>query len=130
MRVAGELDLAAEEPLAELLRTLSEEEGTHRVVVDLRKVTFLDSVGLRFVLSAEMRSRRDGFDFAVIPPRGYARKTLEASGVDRLITLVDEHSAAGEAAERASGGIGIEDDDPADWLAPDLLHREQPGEIF
>jgi anti-anti-sigma factor len=130
MRIDGELDLAAEEPLADLLRTLSREEDTHRMVVDLRKVTFLDSVGLRFVLSAEMRSRRDGFAFAVVPPRGYARKTLEASGVDRLITLVDERSAAGAAAERASGGIGTEDDDPSDWLAPDLLHRKQADEIF
>ena len=53
----GELDMAS---APELERLLSEQEGP--VLLDLRSLRFIDSSGLRILVGAEERSRRDGLD--------------------------------------------------------------------
>ena len=135
-RLAGELDLAAEAPLDTLFGELAKEPATRSLIVDLRGVSFMDSTGLRILLKQEMWSRRDGLDFAVIPPRGPAMKVLRISGVDRLIELRtdsgEKFSDGSKAGDRASAGLGTTDDDPADWLSqPDPPSEDKgPMEIF
>jgi anti-sigma B factor antagonist len=134
VRVAGELDLAAEEPLGELLDELSSEPGVNCLIADFRPITFLDSSGLRLLLKIEMQSRGDDFDFALIPPHGQAAQALKLSGVDKLIKLRESDGA--RAAERASAGLGTWDDDPGEWLSPELQpsvpdrHHNSADEIF
>jgi anti-sigma B factor antagonist len=125
-RLAGELDIAAEAPLDKLFGQLCAEAGTSSLVVDMRRVSFLDSSGLRILLKQEMRSRRDGFDFALILPRGPALRALQLAGLHRLIQI---RTASGtkvgegaQAAERASAGLGTADSDPGDWLS-----QSEPG---
>jgi anti-anti-sigma factor len=135
-RLAGELDLAAEEPLDTLFGQLAGEAATRNLIVDLRGISFMDSTGLRILLKQEMGSRRDGFDFALIPPRGPAMKVLRLSGVDRLIELRTDSgeklSDGAKAGDRASAGLGTTDDDPADWLSQPVPPSEDNGpmEIF
>jgi anti-anti-sigma factor len=137
-RLAGELDLAAEEPLDKILDDLAGEADTRSLVVDLRGVTFLDSIGLRILLKQEMSARRDAFDFALIPPHGPAMRVLELSGVNKLIELrtPSGHMLGGgaRAGERASAGLGTREDDPAGWLAhPEPEEdppKDGPMEIF
>ena len=129
VRLAGELDLAAEVKLGELLADLTNEVDTHCVILDMRQVSFLDSSGLRILLVQEMRSRREGFDFALIPPRGEALRALEIAGVHQLIELRGESgrppSEAAKAAQRASAGIGTGDDDPSEWLSQSEPVRDE-----
>jgi anti-sigma B factor antagonist len=123
-RLAGELDVAAEENLERIFEEIARDPASRCLIVDMRGVTFLDSSGLRILLVQEMRSRRGGIDFAVIPPRGQALQAMQLAGVHRLIELRTESggplSEAAKAGERASAGIGTDDEDPADWLS-------QPG---
>ena len=130
-RLSGELDLAAEEPLDQLFSKLSDEDGTRSLVVDMRGVSFMDSSGLRILLKQEMRSRRDSFDFALIPPRGPALRALQLAGVHRLIELRtpsgERVSEGAKAGERASAGLGTEDDDPGDWLSHTEPRADESG---
>ena len=125
-RLAGELDVAAEENLEKIFEEISRDPASRCLIIDMRGVTFLDSSGLRILLVQEMRSRRGGIDFAVIPPRGQAMQAMELAGVHRLIELRTDSgkriSEGAKAGERASAGIGTADEDPADWLS-------QPGPV-
>ena len=122
-RLWGELDIAAEMPLDEIFKDIFRDaDDTPGLIVDMRGVSFLDTSGMRILLRQEIRSRRDGFEFALIPPRGEAMRELELAGISRLNELRTasgtEPGAGAKAAERASAGLGTSDDDPADWLVP------------
>ena len=86
VRVApvGELDLAScgqlEPAINELLYA-----GVDRLVIDLRRVCFLDSSGLRLALSLEAAARSDGFDLELIPGPRDVQRVFEITGtVDTL----------------------------------------------
>ena len=64
--LAGDLDLAATYDLEPALaRAL--EAGTRRVVIDMREVGFMDSMGLRSILAAKELCAEHGAELAVIP---------------------------------------------------------------
>ena len=58
----GELDLGTAPDLEAVLATRS-----GPVVVDLRKLSFIDLTGLRVLLEADARSRQDGMNLRFIP---------------------------------------------------------------
>ncbi len=58
----GELDLGTAQNLEALLATQS-----GPVVVDLRRLSFIDLTGLRVLLGADARSRQDGMNLRFIP---------------------------------------------------------------
>jgi anti-sigma B factor antagonist len=77
IRVGGELDLAG---VPQLGQTLDDALDRARlIVVDLRRLTFIDSAGIRLILNADARAR------------GSARRLLLVRGpaqFDRLFDLV------------------------------------------
>jgi anti-anti-sigma factor len=66
VRLKGEFDLGA---AGDVEQRLSQVEHQHppTVVLDLRELTFIDSTGLRTILGADARARRDGRRLLVIP---------------------------------------------------------------
>jgi len=76
----GELDLATvplvESQLAELWSV-----GFTRVVLDLRGVCFLDSTGVRMLLSWQRHDAADGLVFRVIPGPAEVQRVLEIAGI-------------------------------------------------
>ena len=81
----GELDLATvprvDAQLAELWSL-----GFARLVLDLREVCFLDSSGLRMLLSWQAASSADGVAFSIIPSPPVVKRMLEISGVEGHLT--------------------------------------------
>jgi anti-sigma B factor antagonist len=75
----GELDLATAQDLEAVLATQS---GS--VVVDLRKLRFIDLTGLRVLLDADARSRQDGMNLRFIPGPVVRRLFEVAELPDRL----------------------------------------------
>jgi len=88
VRLSGEMDIACEDYFEQSMRPL-EQEGSW-VVLDLSGLTFMDSTGLRLILRAWDQSRRDGFQLAVLPGTGPARRTLEVSGLQRVLPIVED----------------------------------------
>ena len=125
VRVSGELDLACHPVLDRVLADLPGDGNESGVIVDLRGLDFVDSHGLRVLLTHQLRSQKEGFDFELIPPRGHPRGVFDATGIGQVITLLPDPDAptseGAKAGERASAGLGTDEPDPADWL-----HRK-PG---
>ena len=84
----GELDLATAPALERLLREV-ERDRWPTVVLDLRQLSFIDSSGIRALLTANDRiGRRDGRMFVRHPSRA-VRRTLAAIGADSILDVVD-----------------------------------------
>jgi len=86
--VRGDMDIAAIESLdAALEQALA--GAPPRVTVDLRRVGFVDSSGLRFLLRANARSRNEGWALEIYRPGETAIKALAVTGVLELLPFVD-----------------------------------------
>ena len=75
----GELDVATAHDLVAVLATQS-----GKVVVDLRKLSFIDLAGLRMLLEADARSRQNGMNLRFIPAPMVRRLFELAELPDRL----------------------------------------------
>lgn len=84
--VAGELDLAATPQLESRIEELSHDGGA--VILDLRKLLFIDSTGLRALLRARELCAERQCDFFLIPGPPGVQRLFELTGVlDVLIFL-------------------------------------------
>ena len=87
--VSGEVDLAAAEAVEERIRTtLSDEPDV--LVLDLRAVEFLDSSGLRVVLSLDKAQRDRGARLVVVRGGRRVARVMELTGADRQLEMVDD----------------------------------------
>jgi anti-sigma B factor antagonist len=83
LSLRGELDLASV-PLLQGEIEGSEVAAADIVVLDLQELEFIDSTGLRVLLSAHERSHERGQEFAITPGSQQVQRLLS-------ITRVDEH---------------------------------------
>ncbi len=82
--IAGELDLATVPQLNAQL-ALAEAGDSRLIVMDLERVSFIDSSGLRALLEAEARSRQNGSRLRITPGNSQAEKLFKLTGThDRL----------------------------------------------
>ena len=65
LELVGELDLSTANPLKVRLELIEREEPA-RIVVDLRRVTFMDSIGLGILLAHLLRGRRVGRELLLV----------------------------------------------------------------
>jgi anti-anti-sigma factor len=92
LTITGELDIATVPFVRERLSALAE-AGEHRVVVDLRGVSFIDSTGLAAFVHAKLRWGDDGITL-VMEPDSYARLIFEVAGLVDVIWVADTLDAA------------------------------------
>jgi anti-sigma B factor antagonist len=87
----GELDLATAPALEEALGRAFETDAA-RVVLDLRELEFIDSSGLRTLLTARRRSEDAAARFSLVAGHRGLERTLEIAGVHKVFnwTPADE----------------------------------------
>jgi anti-sigma B factor antagonist len=85
----GEFDVAGVGAVEEALDRAFH-APTRRVVVDLRRLTFLATAGLATILRADQRARAGGFELVVVRPRGTANRIFTLTHIGRGLSLVDE----------------------------------------
>ena len=86
--LTGELDIAAE---ADAMAALGEAIGHGGVLVaDLRELSFLDSTGVRVLLTADLRARKRGVRFGVARGDGMVRRLLEVTRIEERFPVVDD----------------------------------------
>ena len=78
----GELDLATAPALEHALDGAMGEAA--RVVLDLRELDFIDSSGLRTLLSARKRAELSGAEFSLVAGDRGLERTLEIAGVHQI----------------------------------------------
>jgi anti-sigma B factor antagonist len=96
MVLDGEFDLASV-PLFEDEIAAVEAAAPAVILVDLSGLRFLDSSGLRALVTADERARSTGRRFAIVPGPPAVRRVFEITQLDRRLDLVED------AAEVASG---------------------------
>jgi len=77
----GELDISAVDAVQEALDELHA-AGWSSVVMDLRGLTFIDSMGLGLLLKAERQARRADAAFAIVDGSPAVARLLEVVGLD------------------------------------------------
>jgi anti-sigma B factor antagonist len=87
IRLHGEFDLTCEEPFREEL-TWSLDENTTTLVLDLCALTFMDSVGLRMLVTLNRATSEDGVDFRVLCGEGHVREVLRETGLDGVLRVI------------------------------------------
>jgi anti-anti-sigma factor len=92
IRLHGEFDLTCEEPFRdELARALDEDTTT--IVLDLRALTFIDSVGLLMLATLSRTTSENGLDFTVLCGEGHVRRVLRETGLDGVLRVVGPSGA-------------------------------------
>lgn len=93
LTIAGELDMATAPALRERL-TAAIDAGATSIVVDLRDVAFMDSIGLATVLHARSRLGAEGRLAIVLAHDTYPQLVLETAGLPRTLALFESREAA------------------------------------
>jgi anti-sigma B factor antagonist len=85
-RAIGELDAFT---VSQLRQALAELASSHRLVIDLSGVTFVDSAGLGALIGGIRRTRELGGDVAVSCDRPVLIRLLRTTGFDRIVAFAE-----------------------------------------
>ena len=102
--VTGEIDISTVGGLRERLFELA--EGREPLIVDLDRVTFIDSAGLGALVGTSRRAAEHGGTLRAVCTQPQTRKLLWMTGVDRRIPLdssLEETLAAASPDQDAPG---------------------------
>jgi anti-anti-sigma factor len=92
LKLIGELDIATvprvEEAAEAILR-----KGTRQLTVDLSRLDFVDSSGLRLFIVLQQRAGSEGWKLALVKPQPQALKVFRVSGVEQSLPFVEDVSA-------------------------------------
>lgn len=91
--VCGACDLSCHEQLRERLLE-AEAREPREILVDLRRLSFIDSNGLRVLIGAWSRSRQGDRGFrVVVADSGQVRRVIEATGVHQVLPVATPEHA-------------------------------------
>jgi anti-sigma B factor antagonist len=87
--LAGELDVSTVSRFNAAV-TKTRMDDCHTVIVDLRRLRFMDSTGLSAVLVAEMHARTRRQRFAVVRGPRHVQELFRLTGVDHFLEVIDD----------------------------------------
>ena len=87
--LVGELDIASAPQFEEGLEKV-EGDAPAVLVLDLRKVEFIDSTGLRAVISADERARSGGRRLVIIRGTTAVERVFSVTQLDQRLEIVDD----------------------------------------
>jgi anti-sigma B factor antagonist len=94
IRVAGELDLSTCDRLRAAIRSVESSQPA-AIVLDLRKVTFLDSTGLRLLLVEEATARINGRRLLLVRPSEGAGRIFRLALLEDRFEFVEPPALEG-----------------------------------
>jgi len=92
--VSGELDLSSALVFEEELRRIETETKPSLLVLDLSSLKFMDSTGLRLILSAHARALNHGRKLAIVEGGEAVRRIFKLTGVLERLNFVDAPAAS------------------------------------
>jgi anti-sigma B factor antagonist len=94
VRLSGELDMSSALTFDEQMRRIEEEcgpEGT--VLLDMEGLKFMDSTGLRLIVSAHQRAVRAGRHLAIVHTSKAIRRILKLTGMLERLDVSEDSPA-------------------------------------
>jgi anti-sigma B factor antagonist len=92
--LVGELDLSAVAKVQEELRKV-EAAAPATLVVDLSKLTFLDSTGLRCIVTADERARAEGRRIVIVRGPDAVQRVFAITRLEERLEMVDDVDSVG-----------------------------------
>ncbi len=86
LRLSGEIDLTTVEQLREAITREIERDVVAAVLIDLDRVTFLDSTGIGALVQSRGVASRHGKPLEVANAHGLVRRVLEVTGTWNYLT--------------------------------------------
>jgi anti-sigma B factor antagonist len=83
--LAGELDVSSAPQVADELERLAAGDDVSAVIVDVSRLTFVDSTGLRVILAGRERLQTIGATLALEGASGVVERVLEMTGLRGLL---------------------------------------------
>ena len=83
--VEGRIDTNSAPQLEEELSAL--DEAIKKVIFDLEKVAYISSSGLRVIISALKKTRKQNAEVIVRKPQPMVLDIIEATGIDEMVTI-------------------------------------------
>ncbi len=80
LSLTGELDLASSATLSAALAHICK-DGTRAVVLDLRRLSFIDSTGIHTVLTAQTLCAEHGCEFRLLPGQAQVQRVFAICGL-------------------------------------------------
>lgn len=93
VEVVGRVDSSTANALGEALNECIN-GGSINVVIDLSKVDYMSSGGLRELVAALKRVKKDGGDLRLCAPSARVREVLDLAGLDSIFEIFDDQVAA------------------------------------
>lgn len=91
--LTGELDRGSARTLEGEIERLCE-EGVTGITLDLRKLTYIDSIGVAVIVFRCGLCRRRGYEFALIRGSRFIHRAFEQAGVSELLPFQAKEVAA------------------------------------
>jgi anti-sigma B factor antagonist len=89
VRIRGDLDLQVVDQVSEAMTRIESDEP-ELLVIDLRRLTFMDSTGMGVIAAAHIRARDAGRRFAIVRPPAGVRQAFDRTKLDQVITVADD----------------------------------------
>src|SRR5688572_23211428 len=83
--VRGEIDMTCSDQLTEALHEATHLGDARQLVVDLDRVTFLDSTGIGALVAGRHEATNRNIAYQVINTHGVVARILTVSGVDHIL---------------------------------------------
>ena len=93
LALAGEFDLSNAAQVEDVLKEI-ERDSPSLLVLDLRDLTFMDSTGLRVMVSADARARDDSRRLAVVQGPESVHRVFRITGLDDHLEMGETPDAA------------------------------------
>jgi anti-anti-sigma factor len=90
--LTGELDISTATRLEDDLRRV-EADRPELIVLDLQRLSFMDSTGLRLLISADARAREEGRRLAIVQGNEMVQRVLRLTRLDERLTIVEDPGA-------------------------------------
>jgi anti-sigma B factor antagonist len=89
VRIRGDLDLQVVDTVTDALIRIESDEP-ESLVIDLSRLSFMDSSGMGVIAAASIRAMDAGRRFAVVIPPPGVRQAFERTKLDEVITTSDD----------------------------------------
>jgi anti-anti-sigma factor len=91
--MSGELDISTATRLEDELHRV-EAERPRLIVLDLAQLAFMDSTGLRLLITADARAREEGRRLAIVQGSEMVQRVLRLTRLDERLDIVATADAA------------------------------------
>jgi anti-anti-sigma factor len=92
LTVAGELDIATAPQLEKEVRAMLGQAVGH-LIIDLSRVSFIDSSGLRMFFVLSERARAEGWRLELVRPSPQALSVFQISGAHAHLPFIEDPSS-------------------------------------